>query len=91
MEAQRFESGSAAYLREALERFEADLLATVQRHASPHSQRIGAHLAAHAVIELAGAVCAAVVEAMPEAAADLDAKLGALRLHVAPAMNETRQ
>jgi hypothetical protein len=76
--------------RAALELIEADLLAVVQRHASRHSQRIGSLLAAHATIELTGAVCGAVIEAMPDTAVDVNQKLASLQLHVMTT-NGTRQ
>jgi hypothetical protein len=73
---------AAAYYRAALALVEDELLAVVRRHAARHSERIGLHLAAHAVIELTGAICAIVLEAMPDASSDIDARLGALRLHI---------
>ena len=83
-DAQKFPT--AEFYRAALDRVEADLLAVVRRHIPA----LGSHLVASALIELTGSVCGDIVQAVPEAAIDLDERLAQLRLYVATT-NETPQ
>lgn len=68
--------------RQHMDQLQADMLAVVRHHSAnggPHSYK----LAAHALIELTGSVCAAIVEAEPATRSEFDTKLCDLRLFVA--------
>jgi hypothetical protein len=67
-------------VRQHIDQVQAEILAVVRRHSSNAN---GYKMAAHALIELTGSVCAAIVEAEPSMRAFFDEKLGDLRLFVA--------
>ncbi len=73
------EHAAATWYREDLDRIENELLAVVRAHFA----RSGAQLVAHAVIETAGSVLAAIIHDRPAARADVLGRIDQLRLHLA--------
>ena len=70
--------GAAAAYRADLEHVEADLIATIRRHA----RAFGVRLTAHALVEVTGSVLAEFVEAEPDRAAAIGELVGQLALFV---------
>lgn len=81
------ESPAAAWYRREVERVQLEL----QRVLNDRWSQVGNQVIAHACIELCGTVLRAIAEVEPAAAADIDDKIGEMRLFVLTSRTRTMQ